>query len=92
MSTQCECINKYSQITDDSLTFMVGGLHTSGYFLVWAIHYMSLYPEIAAKVIEEMKEKVGDDRDQKLKDYVYSTDRYRLYALTSKVIFYAISH
>ena len=55
---------------------MVGGLHTSGYFLVWVIHYMSLNPDIAARLMKEMKEEVGDDRDQKLKDYVYSTNRY----------------
>ena len=55
---------------------MVGGLHTSGYFLVWVIHYMSLNPDIAARLIKEMREEVGDDRDQKLKAYVYSTNRY----------------
>ena len=54
---------------------MVGGLHTSGYFLVWAIHYMSLYPEVREKVIKEMRECVGEDRGAKLKNYVYSTER-----------------
>ena len=55
---------------------MVGGLHTSGYLLVWAIYYMNLYPEVKAKVIQEMKDLVGSDRDKKLKDYVYSTTTY----------------
>ena len=58
------------------MSFMVGGLHTSALLLVWVIHYMSLNPEIAARLIKEMREEVGDDRDQKLKDYVYSTNRY----------------
>ena len=55
---------------------MVGGLHTSGYLLVWAIYYMNLYPEVKAKVTQEMKDLVGSDRDKKLKDYVYSTTTY----------------
>lgn len=55
---------------------MVGGLHTSGYLLVWAIYYMNLYSEVKDKVIQEMKDLVGSDRDKKLKDYVYSTTTY----------------
>ena len=64
------------QMVSDGLTFMVGGLHTSGYLLVWAIYYMNLYPEVKDKVIQEMKDLVGSDRDKKLKDYVYSTTTY----------------
>ena len=54
---------------------MVGGLHTSGYFLIWITHYLSLHQEVKDKLINEMKEKVGNDRGTKLKNYVCSTDR-----------------
>lgn len=52
---------------------MVGGLHTSGYLLVWAIYYMTLHPEVLKKVTLEMKEEVGSNRGEKLVQYVYST-------------------
>ena len=54
---------------------MVGGLHTSGYLLVWAVHYLSLHCDVKEKLISEMKERVGSDRSSRLRDYVYSTDR-----------------
>lgn len=70
------------KIVADSLSFMVGGFHTSGYHMVWFIHYMSLYPEVRKKVIQEMTEEVGDDRGDKLKNYVHSTDRYEITHIT----------
>ncbi len=60
---------------DEALTFMVGGLHTSGYFLIWIIHYLSLYPDVKEKLMNEMRERVGEDQGTNLKNYVYSTDR-----------------
>ena len=55
---------------------MVGGLHTSGYLLVWTIHYLTLNEDVNHKLIEEMKERVGFDQGEKLKKYVYETDVY----------------
>ena len=52
---------------------MVGGLHTSGYLLVWATYYLSLHPEALRELVSEMRAEVGDDRGEKLNKYVYST-------------------
>ena len=64
------------QIISDSIAFMVGGFHTSGYLLVWTIHYLTLNEDVYHKLIEEMKERVGSDQGEKLKKYVYDTDTY----------------
>ena len=52
---------------------MVGGLHTSGYLLVWATYYMSQYPEVLNSVVAEVQNEVGNDRSEKLYEYAYST-------------------
>lgn len=55
---------------------MVGGLHTSGYLLVWTIHYLTLNDNVYRKLMEEMKERVGSNHGDKLKNYVYDTNTY----------------
>ena len=57
------------------MSFMVGSLHTSGYLLVWTIHYQTLNEDVNHKLqlIEEMKERVGFDQGEK---YSYETDVY----------------
>ena len=55
---------------------MVGGLHTSGYLLVWTTHYLTLNEDVYDKLIEEMKERVGSDQSEKLKNYAYDKDTY----------------
>ena len=58
------------------MSFMVGGLHTSGYLLVWTIHYLTLNEDVYHKLIEEMKERIGSDQGEKLKKYANETDTY----------------
>ena len=62
------------QIISDAVSFMVGGFHTSGYLLVWTIHYLTLNEDVYHKLIEELKERVGSDQGEKLKKYAYDTD------------------
>ncbi|XP_011402919.2 PREDICTED: cytochrome P450 20A1-like [Amphimedon queenslandica] len=64
------------QIISDAVTFMVGGLHTSGYLLVWATYYMSQHLEVLNSVVAEMRKEVGNDRSEKLYEYAYSTTSY----------------
>ena len=59
---------------NDGITFMIAAMHTSGYLLVWIIHYLTLNEDVYHKLIEEMKERVGSDQGEKLKKYVYETD------------------
>ena len=60
----------------DTVTFLVGGIHTSGYLLVWATYYLTLNAPILEKLVSEMKAKVGGDRRDKLKEYVFSGSTY----------------
>ncbi|XP_065889636.1 cytochrome P450 20A1-like [Dysidea avara] len=61
----------HDQIIADGISFMVGGLHTSGYLLVWTIHYLTLNQDVYHNLVEEMKERVGSDQQGRLKDYAY---------------------
>jgi len=40
------------------------------YLLYWTIHYLMLNKDIYHKLVEEMKEQVGSDCGDKLKQYV----------------------
>ena len=64
------------QILGDTISFMVGGMHTSGYLLVWSVHYLMLHPSVLEELVAEMKERVGDDREKKLREYVFSDKTY----------------
>ena len=57
---------------------MVAGLHSTGYFLVWATHYLTLIvsEDVYHKLVEEMRERVGSDQGEKLKSYTYDTNTY----------------
>ena len=53
------------------MTVMVGGLHISGYFMLWTMHYLTLNKDVYHKLLEEMKGRVGSDQGDKLKNYIY---------------------
>lgn len=55
---------------------MVGGMHTSGYLLVWVVHYLTLHPLVMEELVAEMQKKVGEDRDSELREYVFSDKTY----------------
>ena len=58
-------------------------MHTSGFLLVWTLHYLMIHPKVMEQLVTEMKNSVGTDRHKKMKDYVFSdktlvlTDRRR---------------
>ena len=56
------------QIIDDALTFMVGGLHTSGYFMTWLFWYLAEHPAVQEKLVEEVEAEVGGECGEKLKE------------------------
>ena len=60
----------------DTVTFLVAGIHTSNYLLVWSVYYLTLNAPILEKLVSEMKEKVGRDRQERLKEYVFSGSTY----------------
>ena len=57
---------------------MVAGLHSTGYFLVWAMYYLTLNisEDVYHKLVEEMRERVGYDQGHKLRSYAYDTNTY----------------
>ena len=63
-------------MVNEGILYMVAGLHSTGYFLVWAMHYLMLNEDVHHKLVEEMKERVGSDQDKKLKSYTYDTNTY----------------
>ena len=59
----------YSQIISDALSFMVGGFHTSGYFMTWLFWYLAKNPAVQEKLVEEVEAEVGGECGEKLKKY-----------------------
>ena len=62
-------------ILSDMITFL-GGFHTSGYYATWTFHYLSQNPEVQQKLYEEIKEMVGNDRNEKLRSYITKSNYY----------------
>lgn len=62
-------------ILSDMITFL-GGFHTSAYYVMWTFYYLSQNPDVQQKLYEEIKEMVGNDRNEKLKSYVTKSNNY----------------
>ena len=61
----CVCV----QTINDALTFMIGGFHTSGNFIVWLLWYLATHPEVQERVCEELERETGGERGDRLKAY-----------------------
>ena len=49
---------------------MLSGLRTSAYLMLWTIHYLTLNKDVYHKLLEEMRDRVGSDQGDDLKNYV----------------------
>ena len=64
----------------DAISLMLGGFHTTGNFMTWTLHYLSLYPDIQEKVFAELSEVFPepeaevDEADMKKLVYVSSNE------------------
>ena len=67
--------NSEETILSDMATFL-GGFHTSAFYVMWTIIYLTQHPDIQEKVYNEIEEMVGDDRNEKLKTYVFRSNSY----------------
>lgn len=47
-------------IIDTFITYLVGGFHTTGYLLGWAIYFLCLNPEVEEKLYKEIIDVIGD--------------------------------
>ena len=63
------------EMVSDMLTFL-GGFHTSGFFCMWLFLYLAKYPLVQDKLVEEIHDRVGDDRGERLKAYVLKSNSY----------------
>ena len=68
------CLLPYSQIISDALSFMVGGFHTSGYFITWLFWYLAEHPAVQEKLVEEVEAEVGGECGEKLKKYALNSN------------------
>lgn len=48
-------------VVSQTITFVVGGFHTTGNFLTWLFHYLACNPEVQDKVFEEVTKVVGNE-------------------------------
>ncbi|XP_056007018.1 cytochrome P450 20A1-like [Ostrea edulis] len=48
-------------IFSESTTFIIGGFHTTGNLLTWAIYFLATHQDIQDKVYKEIKKVVGDE-------------------------------
>lgn len=48
---------------------MVGGFHTSGYFIVWLLWYLANNPEIQDRILEELEKETGGECGDRLRTY-----------------------
>ena len=62
-------------ILSDMITFL-GGFHTSAFYATWIFCYLSQHPNVQQKLYEEIKEIVGDDRNEKLRSYIIEPNHY----------------
>ena len=62
-------------ILSDMITFM-GGFHTSGYYATWTFLYLAQHHDVQEKLYKEIEEKVGDDRNEKMKSYITESNSY----------------
>ena len=62
-------------ILSDMVTFM-GGFHTSGYYATWIFLYVAQHPDVQEKLYKEIEQKVGDNRNEKMKSYITAPNSY----------------
>ncbi|XP_065906835.1 cytochrome P450 20A1-like [Dysidea avara] len=67
--------NSEEIILSDMATFL-GGFHTSSFYVMWTVIYLIQYPDVQEKLYNEIVEMVGDDRNEKLKAYVFTSNSY----------------
>lgn len=57
----------------DALTYTVGGFHTTGNLLTWALYFVAKHPEVDGKIYQEINEVLGSENTNNgnISDLVY---------------------
>ena len=53
---------------------MVGGFHNSAYMFTWMMYYLAVNPASQEKLWEELKQEVGGECGDRLREYVRRSD------------------
>jgi len=48
-------------MSDNVITFLVGGFHTTGFMMTWCLYYLTKHPEVEEKVFAELDKVLGDE-------------------------------
>ncbi len=51
------------ELVADAISFVVGGFHTTGNFLTWALYYLAINTEVQERVALEILDVVGKSDD-----------------------------
>ena len=51
------------------MSFMVGGFHTIGNFIVWLLWHLANHQDMQKQLREELKRETGGERGYRLKKY-----------------------
>ncbi|KAJ2840427.1 hypothetical protein FBU31_000423 [Coemansia sp. 'formosensis'] len=51
----CKVPMTYTQVIDEIIIFLIGGVDTTSLTLTWTLHYLLLHPEVYRKVTEEVR-------------------------------------
>ena len=62
-------------IISDMITIL-GGFHTSAYYLTWTLLYLADHPNVQSKLVSEIKERVEEGNMEQFKSYVLSSSSY----------------
>ena len=60
----------------DTLSFLLGGFHTSGLMFTWMLWYLADHPESQDRLRAEIDQETGGGRGDRLKEYVLRNDTY----------------
>uniref|UniRef100_K1QQY1 Cytochrome P450 20A1 n=1 Tax=Magallana gigas TaxID=29159 RepID=K1QQY1_MAGGI len=65
-------------IANDALSFVIGGFHTTGNMLTWAVYFLAEHQDVQDKVYREISQVLGnnDVEPETSKDLVFDPDRF----------------
>lgn len=52
----------------DAVSYLIGGVHTSGYFLVWSLYYLGTHPDVQDRLYQEVLQQVGREGPVRYQD------------------------
>lgn len=57
---ECEFMDEQEKC-DNTISFLIGGFHTTGYMMTWCLYFLTKHPEVQEKVYKELQEVLEDE-------------------------------